>query len=107
MRRFYPLILIACLMLGHDARAQGQVLSVPPDTSRWDLYGEAKPDEYQGRRCLMLNGGLAFVRDFQMRDGVIDVDIATTARGRGFIGLEFRASEDVANAEWIYLRPHE
>jgi len=41
-----------------------------------------------------------------MRDGVIDVDVAAS-KGRGFIGLEFRASDDIANAEWIYLRPHE
>src|SRR5215831_1483747 len=108
MRRLTPLILLASLMSSFaSAQAAPQILSVPPDTSRWDTAGEVKTDEYQGRRCLMLNGGLAFVRDFAMRDGVIDVDIATTARGRGFIGFYFRASEDAANAEWIYLRPHE
>jgi hypothetical protein len=49
MRRFRPLILMACL-LSSAVHAQGaQVLAVPPDTSRWDLLGEAKPDEYQGR----------------------------------------------------------
>jgi len=50
-----------------------QTLSVEPDSPRWNLQGQAKPDEYQGRKCLLLNGGLAIVKDFEMRDGVIDV----------------------------------
>jgi len=53
----------------------------------------------------MLDGGAATLKDFEMRDGVIDVDMAVAATTfRGFIGIQFRiAGED---AEWIYLRPH-
>jgi len=80
-------------------------LSVPPDSSRWDLQGQAKPAEYQGRKCLLLDGGAAVVKDFEMRDGVVDVDIATPAK-RGFFGIQFRVTEDGANAEWVYLRQH-
>jgi hypothetical protein len=40
-----------------------------------------------------------------MRDGVIDVDVATPAR-RGFFGIQFRIANDGANAEWVYLRQH-
>jgi hypothetical protein len=40
-----------------------------------------------------------------MRDGVIDVDIATPAK-RGFFGIQFRVVNDGANAEWVYLRQH-
>jgi hypothetical protein len=40
-----------------------------------------------------------------MRDGVIDVDVATPAT-RGFFGIQFRIDKDGANAEWIYLRQH-
>src|SRR5258708_6426895 len=36
-----------------------QTLSDPADSPRWELEGEAKPVEYQGRRCLFLNGGAA------------------------------------------------
>ena len=39
-----------------------------------------------------------------MRDGVIDVDVATTAK-RGFIGMQVRIVDDGATAEWVYLRP--
>jgi hypothetical protein len=40
-----------------------------------------------------------------MRDGVIDVDVATPAN-RGFFGIQFRVSSDDLNGEWIYLRQH-
>jgi hypothetical protein len=80
-------------------------LSVPPDSPRWALEGEARVAEYRGRKCLFLDGGGATLRDFVLRDGVIDVDVLTPAN-RGFFGIQFRITEDNANAEWIYLRQH-
>src|ERR1051325_85584 len=82
-----------------------QTISVPADSPRWALQGQAKAAEYQGRKCLYLNGGAAIVKDFEMRDGVVDVDVATPA-SRGFFGIQFRISNDGANAEWVYLRQH-
>ena len=79
--------------------------SVPPDSPRWTLEGEARVAEYLGRKCLFLDGGGATVKDLVLRDGVIDVDVATPAN-RGFFGIQFRITEDNANAEWIYLRQH-
>jgi hypothetical protein len=81
------------------------MLSVPADTLHWDLQGEAQVTEYQGRRCLFLDGGAAVLKEFEMRDAVIDVDVATTAR-RGFFGLQFRIADDGTTAEWVYLRKH-
>ena len=80
-------------------------LAIPPDSPRWELQGEAKAAEYQGRKCLALDGGAAIVKDFEMRDGVVDVDVATPA-SRGFFGIQFRIANDGASAEWIYLRQH-
>jgi hypothetical protein len=80
-------------------------LSVPADSPRWDLQGQAKAAEYQGRKCLFLDGGEAVLKDFEMRDVVIDVDVATPA-SRGFFGIQFRIANDGANAEWVYLRQH-
>lgn len=85
--------------------AYSQTLSVPPDSPRWDLEGEAKAAEYQGRKCLLLDGGAAVLKDFEMRDGVIDVDVATPAK-RGFFGFQFRIVNDGVNAEEVYLRQH-
>ncbi len=85
--------------------AQPQTLSVPADSPRWELEGQAKAAEYQGRQCLFLNGGAATLKDFEMRDGVVDLDVATPAT-RGFFGIQFRIASDGANAEWVYLRQH-
>jgi len=80
-------------------------LSIPPDSPRWELEGQARVAEFLGRKCLLLDGGAASVKEFAMRDGVIDVDIATPAK-RGFFGIQFRVSDDGAGGEWVYLRQH-
>jgi len=110
---FFPLLCMALLIVASSVPGQAektslsaqQSLSIPPDSPRWELEGQAKATEYQGRKCLSLDGAAAVVKDFEMRDGVIDVDIATPAK-RGFFGIQFRMDEKGANGEWIYLRQH-
>src|SRR5262245_27665218 len=80
-------------------------LSLPVDSPRWDLEGQAKVAEYLGRKCLLLDGGAATPKDFEMRDGVIDVDAATPA-SRGFFGFQFRVDKEGLNGEEVYLRQH-
>ena len=82
-----------------------QALPVPVDSPRWALQGQAKAAEYLGRKSLLLDGGAAVLNDFEMRDGIIDVDVATPA-SRGFFGIQFRITSDGANGEWVYLRQH-
>jgi hypothetical protein len=96
----------AALAVVEPALAQApSSLAVAPDSPRWDLQGTAKPSRMLGRDCLALDGGAAGLKEFQMRDGVIDVDVATPAP-RGFFGIQFRVSDDGANGEWVYLRQH-
>jgi hypothetical protein len=100
------LSLSAVLFFAPGAPSQErQPLAVPPDSPRWDLQGQAKLAEYQGRKCLLLDGGAAILKDFEMRDAVIDVDVATPAV-RGFFGFDVRIDADGANYEEIYLRQH-
>lgn len=97
---------IASSMTAQVAAAQSaQTLSVPPDSPRWQLEGQAKPAEYLGRKCLYMDGAAAILKDFEMRDGVLDVDVATPA-SRGFFGFDFRIDEKGANYEEVYLRQH-
>lgn len=98
------LVVFACISPSAAAQ-EGQTLRVPPDSPRWELEGQAKPAEYQGRKCLFLDGGAAILKDFEMRDGVLDVDVATPAI-RGFFGFDFRIDEKGANYEEVYLRQH-
>ncbi|HEX3233092.1 MAG TPA: hypothetical protein VHR41_02770 [Gemmatimonadales bacterium] len=78
-------------------------LAVPPDSSRWTFEGRAGVAEYLGRRCVMLDGGAATIKDLELRDGVIDLDVATPAT-RGFFGIQFRT--DSVSGEFVYLRQH-
>jgi hypothetical protein len=75
------------------------------DSPRWELQGNAKATSVAGRECLQLDGGAATVRDFEMRDGVVDVDVSTPAP-RGFFGVHFRSADGGDNGEWVYLRQH-
>jgi hypothetical protein len=100
-------IFVTFVVIAQTAAPAGaqQALSVPPDSPRWQLEGQAKATEYQGRKCLYLDGGAALLKDLEMRDGVIDVDVATPAN-RGFFGIQFRIANDGADSEWVYLRQH-
>lgn len=98
----------AILLAAAAARASeapAAALSLPPDSPRWELEGSAQPGEYQGKKCLALDGGAAIVKDLTIRDAVIDVDVATPA-ARGFFGIDFRISDDGRNGERVYLRQH-
>src|SRR5882757_8799393 len=93
MPRHIALCTLAVCVVASAGRGQTpQVLSVPADSPRWSLEGQAKVADYQGRKSLLL-------------DGVIDVDVATPA-SRGFFGIQFRIASDNVNAEWVYLRQH-
>jgi hypothetical protein len=99
-------IAVAAAIAPHPALSQSPgALSLPADSPRWQLEGQAKATEYQGRKCLLLDGGAASVKDFDIRDAVIDVDVATPAK-RGFFGIQFRLTSEGANGEWVYLRQH-
>jgi hypothetical protein len=99
------LLLAAGLLLSAASTAAQSlgVLDVPPDSSRWLFEGRAGVAEFAGRRCIMLDGGAATLKDLALRDGVIDLDVATPAT-RGFFGIQFRT--DSLNGEFVYLRQH-
>jgi len=103
-------ILSLCALCAVSSRALAApespaAMAVPPDPSRWELEGEAKVVEHQGRQSILLNGGAVTLKGFEMRDAVIDVDVSTPA-SRGFFGIQFRVAGDGRSAEWVYLRQH-
>jgi hypothetical protein len=99
-----PLLVVFITLLRAPA-AGAQAVSIPPDSPRWELEGKAEVTEVLGRKCLSLDGGAATVKDLEMRDGIVDVDVATSAK-RGFFGPQFRLGADGRTAEWVYLRQH-
>src|SRR5947209_4324683 len=106
LRKLAVLAFTLSLCLGAAPRSQSQEkLAIAPDSTRWRLDGNAKVSEYLGRKCLMMDGAAAVLKDFEMRDGVLDVDVVTSAK-RGFFGFDVRIDKEEANFEEIYLRPH-
>jgi hypothetical protein len=106
MVRFLTLCALCALpRVALAATTPPQTMSVPPDPARWELEGQAKIVDHQGRRSILLDGGAATLKDFEMRDAVIDVDVSTPA-SRGFFGIQFRIADDGKTAEWVYLRQH-
>ncbi len=101
---FASLVLLGMLLAPPAAAGQmAASADVPPDSSRWIFEGGAGIAEHLGRRCVMLDGGAATVKDLELRDGVVDMDVATSGK-RGFFGIQFRS--DSVNGEYVYLRPH-
>ena len=77
------------LLLAATPGSAQETLSVPADSPRWNLQAQAKVAEYQGRTCLFLNGGAATLKDFEMRDGVVDVDVGRLPPAAVFLGFSF------------------
>src|SRR5690242_11442473 len=90
--RIFPLwcvavhVILMSVAAAANASSQTPPLSVPADSEQWLLEAQAKVVDYQGRRSIMLDGGAATPKDFEIRDGVIDVDAATPA-ARGYFGF--------------------
>jgi len=57
-----------------------------------------------GRRCLALEDDVATLKDFEMTDGVIDVDMARN-RSPWILQHIFRTQAN-GDGESVYLRPH-
>lgn len=104
MRRLNPVFFIFALAVFPNAFPAAGPFSVdliPFDSGRWDL-NRAEIVDHLERKALM---GTAFLHDAEFRDGVIEVEIATTERTRSYPGVLFRAA-DPANYERFYIRPH-
>ena len=76
------------------------------DSDFWQVQAEeAAIVEFRGQRALLMRGGSATLKDFQLADGVIEFDIAVSPQ-RGFAGGLFRI-RDPQNFEHFYIRPHQ
>ena len=117
------LALGGCASVPSDPGGSGPGAVVLPleSTDRLELVRtRAEPVSYQGRRAIRLDpvdGAtadrevLAVVRDLQLTDGEISVEVAGAPRSgapadvRGFIGVAFHVSDDGGVYENVYLRP--
>ncbi len=93
--------ILAFLLLAAST-ASGQSLDF---SSGWEVHGPGSTvGSYLGRSALRLSSGNAYRRDVRLKDGTIELDVATTGR-RSFFYVQFRMESDTEFEE-IYLRPH-
>ncbi len=79
---------------------------IPFDSPRWVFPPEvAKIEEHLGQKSLFLFGGIAYLKDLDFTDGIIEFDVAFSKK-RGFHGGVFRL-QDNTNFEEFYLRAHQ
>ncbi len=85
-------------LTGLPAFAQGDVVEL--DSDRWDVKAGGVV-EHLGRPSF---AGTAFLKDVDLRDGVVQFDVAMDGR-RSYPGIVFRVQSE-RDYERFYLRPH-
>lgn len=76
------------------------------DDERWQIEAaEYEVVDHLGQRALKMKGGMALLPEVDIRNGLVEYDIAVT-EDRGFAGLVFRL-QDNSNYEHFYIRPHQ
>ncbi|MCB1024197.1 MAG: hypothetical protein KDB79_07400 [Acidobacteria bacterium] len=97
-----PAIFFCIFVITANAAAQ----VIPFDSERWNIQAkESKVVDYLGQKSLYLKGGTAVLKDVEFTNGVIEFDIAFSAK-RTFSGAMWRI-QDEDNFEEFYLRPHQ
>lgn len=91
-------ITLAGLVLAVHVGAETTV--IPFDDAHWDL-ANARVEQHLGRTALT---GVAVLRDVELGNGVIEVDVACTG-ARSYPGVIFRSQPD-GSWERFYIRPH-
>jgi sugar lactone lactonase YvrE len=94
-----PFLVAGSMVLGATENAPEG--AIPFTDQFWDL-SRARVVEHLGRSSL---AGTAFLKDAEFRDGVIEVDMATTEDTRSYPGVLFRVTSP-GDFERFYVRPH-
>ncbi len=91
-------LFVLTLMVGSMVAAQQDYIDFESD--QWVVAnGEVK--EYLGRKSLV---GMAYLKDVEFENGIIEVDIAVT-RSRSYPGINFRI-QSIRDFERFYVRSH-
>jgi hypothetical protein len=79
---------------------------VPFTDKRWVIKAQGSMQEaYQGKNSLYLQNGMAYLKDANFLDGIIEFDICLSYQV-SFSGMVFHLT-DAANYEELYLRAHQ
>lgn len=92
---------ISFLLLTVSCSAVSEVIQAPMESDRWSRNPTSI--KYEGRDAFVLSGGGYLLKDVEMTNGRIMVDIFTPGQ-RGFLGMVFRQQD--LDSELFYFRPH-
>lgn len=99
------LIFLISISFAPYSSGQSQQDVIDFESKNWIVDDpEAKVMRYMDRESLYLFRGIAFLRDVEFENGMIEVDIACHGH-RGFAGIVFRL-QSPKDYELVYLRPH-
>ena len=110
-RIIFSTLFVAAFASSPVSASSSQPIAVPISADNFVLSSpngvsaNASPQyaEFLGRKSVYLPSGLLNIKGSKMRDGTIDVDVATKP-GALFAGIAFRVESD-ANLEMVYIRP--
>lgn len=107
MNRLQHYLLIPALCFSAVSNAQPVAITTVPFTPQtaWQVSDSLHQfGSYKNKQALMMQQGTTLLGGVELRDGIIEVDIAPVA-DRAFAGVCFRAKDDEA-LEMIYIRFH-
>jgi hypothetical protein len=84
-------------------RSAGAQTTIPLTPDRWTATDALRFENYLGRPSLFIDRGIALARGVELRDGTIELDMATP-KGGNFMGAVFHASS-ADNSEVVFFRP--
>ncbi|NMM50694.1 hypothetical protein [Marinigracilibium pacificum] len=100
MKNLY--IIITTILTFYNVSAQN---SIPLDLKHWDINAKNHQFEfYKGKNALLIDQGLAILKDSTFRNGTIEFDVFISEE-RSFPGIRFRITDSL-NMESFYLRSH-
>jgi hypothetical protein len=80
--------------------------TIPFDSDRWEIDAqESRIEKHLGKKSLYIKGGIAWIRDDDFQNGIIEFDVYFSEE-RGFMGGIWRL-QDRHNYEEFYIRPHQ
>jgi hypothetical protein len=101
--RAFAISALAMVLTAGLVRSVDAQTTIPLTAERWTATNALRFESYLGRPSLFIDRGIALARGVELRDGTIELDMATPRDGN-FMGAVFHASS-ADNSEVVYFRP--
>ncbi len=101
--RAFAISSLAVVLVAGFYRSAVAQTTIPLTADRWTATNALRFESYLGRPSLFIDRGIALARGAELRDGTLELDMATP-EGGNFMGAVFHASS-VDNSEVVYFRP--